>query len=47
MESLRSWNVLGGTGFLACGRIFAPPGKAVPPVKKLVGKDKPRWKERG
>jgi hypothetical protein len=30
----------GGTGFLACARIFAQPGKAVPPIRKTFGKDK-------
>jgi hypothetical protein len=29
--------VFGGTTFLACARIFAQPGKAVPPVRKTCG----------
>jgi hypothetical protein len=31
----------GGTGFLACAGFPAQPGKAVPPVKILMGNDKP------
>jgi hypothetical protein len=29
--------VFGGTGFLSGARIFAQPGKAVPPVRKIYG----------
>jgi hypothetical protein len=32
--------IFGGTGFPACTGFSAQPGKAVPPIKKLVGNDK-------
>jgi hypothetical protein len=34
--------IFGGTDLQSVGEIFAPPGKAVLPGKKLRGKDKKR-----